>query len=104
MRDQPLERVRAAAEERERRAHVARRVVEGAAERHLLVVDPERVDLDAALPREAAEGEDGAAGSHELERELPRLGGAGRLDHDVGALAGAGLGAEERCERPPLRA
>ena len=47
MRDEPLERVRAAAEERERRTHVPRRVVERAAQRHLLVVDAVRIDLDA---------------------------------------------------------
>ena len=58
--------------------------------------------LDACLARQAAEGEHGAAGPDELERELPRLGRAGRLDHDVGALAVAGLGAEERRERAPL--
>ena len=34
--------------------------------------------------------------------QLPRLGRAGRLDHDVGALAGAELGPERRCQRPPL--
>ena len=35
--------------------------------------------------------------------ELPRLGRAGGLDHDVGALARARLGAEQRRERLPLR-
>ena len=43
-------------------------------------------------------------GADELERALPGLLGAGRLDHDVGALAVAGLAAEERHERAPLGA
>ena len=50
VRDQPLERVGAAAEERERSPHVTGRVVERAAQRDLLVVDPVRVDLDACVP------------------------------------------------------
>lgn len=101
MRDQPLPRPRAAGEEGQRRAHVARRVVEGAAQRQLLVVKPVRVDGELA----SAEEEDGAARPDELQRVAPRRLGAGGLDHDVRAPAVARLGAEELraaadCDRP----
>ena len=102
MRDQPLPRIGAAREEGERGADVARRVVEGAAQRQLLVVEPVRVDAQLGAGLAAAEVDDRAAGAHELERALPRLVGSGRLDHDVGALAVAGLAAEVRHERAPL--
>ena len=48
MRDQLLPRIRAAREKGERRADVARRVVEGAAQRQFLVVEPVRVDAQSA--------------------------------------------------------
>ena len=103
MRDQPLPRIRAAREERERGADVARRVVEGAAQRQLLVVEPVRVDAQlgarAAARRRRATVPPGRTSS---SCALPGLLGAGRLDHDVGALAVADHTAEERRELAAL--
>ena len=48
VRDEPLPRIGAAREEGERRADVPRRVVEGAAQRQLLVVEPVGVDAQLA--------------------------------------------------------
>ena len=98
MGDQTLPRVRAADEERERGAERARRVVEGAGQGQLLVVEAERVDFD----RTPAEEDDRAARPDERERVVPGLRRADRLDHDVGAASVAGRGAEERGEAPPL--
>ena len=92
----------AAREEGERGADVAGSVMEGAAQRQLLVVEPVRVDAELGAGLPAAEVDDGAARADELERPLPRLVRSGRLDHDVGTLAVAGLAAELRDERAPL--
>ncbi len=96
-------RVRPAGEERERGADVAGSVVEGAAELHLLVVDPERVDLDARLARQTAEGEHDPTRPHEPQRGLPGGRCTCRLDHDVGTVGLGGHGSEERRQRSALR-
>ena len=104
MGDEPLERIGAAAEEGERRPHVTRRVVEGAVQRHLLVVDAVRVDLEAA-PR---------AGGRRRRAWCRRAGRARAPSSHASAVPAASittsapspvarLGAEERGERPPLR-
>ena len=67
VRDQPLPRIGAAREEGERRADVARRVVERAAERQLLVVQPVRVDAQLGAALASAEEDDRAARTDELE-------------------------------------
>ena len=54
MRQQPLPRIRAACEERERGTHGLRRVVEGAAHGQLVVVEPFRVERDLQLELAAA--------------------------------------------------
>ena len=103
VRDEPLPRIRAAREERQRGADVPRCVVEGAAQRQLLVVEAVRVDPQRGVRLAPAEEDDRAAGTNQLDRALPRLLGACRFDHDVRALTLARLAAEERHERAALR-
>ena len=93
----------AAREEGEGGPHVARRVVERAPQRQLLVVEPVRVDAELRAGLAAAEVEDGAAGADELQRSLPRVVRAGSFDHDIGALAVAGRTGELGDEGTPLR-
>ena len=104
MRDQPPPGIGAAREERERGPDVARRVVERAAERQLLVVEPVRVDAQFGAGLAPAEVEDGAAWADELERPLPGRFRPRRLDHDVRSVAVAARPGEIGHERAPLGA
>src|SRR5918995_2312834 len=95
--------IRAAREKRERGADVTRRVMERAAQGQFLVVEAMGVDAELGAALAAPEVDDRAARPNELERPLPRLGGACGLDHHVRAHASAGLAAELRYQRAPLR-
>ena len=114
VRDQPLPRVRAAREERERRAHGRRRVVERAAQGQLLVVEAVRVDarppsLAGRPPKKTTvpPGRTSASASRQA-CSVP----AASITTSAGSAAGlraeqrrqlAPLGAAADEERPPAR-
>ena len=105
MRDEPLERIGAAREERERGAQLPRRVVEGAAQRHLLVVDAVRVDRRreprAAGRRTRAPCRPGARARARSPRPRPCRRPRSRRPRPRPV---AGVAPNERRERAPLRA
>src|SRR5207302_1659984 len=71
VRDQLVPGIRAAREEGKRGAHGVRRVVKGAAKRHLLVVELVGVELDPFAAREPAEQDDGPTLSDQAECLTP---------------------------------
>ena len=83
-----LRRDLAPGEKGERFPGLGRRVVEGADEAHLVVVDPVRQDREPRLVREAREEEDRPAPRREGRCLLRDRGVARRLDHEVRAVAG----------------
>ena len=84
-----------ALEQAERRAHVARPVVEGAAQRERLVVQAVAVHRHDGLARQAAEEHDRAARGGERDRLLPGLRRARGLDHGLVAALLALAAAEQ---------
>ena len=95
VRDQPLPRIRAAHEEGERGTDVAGRVLEGAAQRELLVVEAVRVHRRASYPaRVRRRTMTLAARPDEVESLVPGLLRAGGLHDEVGVAPVAGLAAE----------
>src|SRR5919204_4208179 len=78
--DQLLPRIGAAGQERERGTNGARRVVEGAAERDLLVMELVGVERDALVAWEPAEEDHGPSFLDQSECPTPRRGRSGRVD------------------------
>src|SRR4051794_41838068 len=78
-------------------------MVERAAHRQLLVVEPVGVDRRARVARQPAEHDDRAAWAYELDRVDPRGITAGSLEHEVRARARPALGTEQLDEPAPLR-
>ena len=106
MRQQLLPRLRAAREERERGPHRARRVVERAAQRQLLVVDALGVERrPRSAPAAPLKATDGAAAPHE---RAPRRASPSRVPVASIATSASRAVARHRAElgreRAPLRA
>ena len=99
VREQARDRRCGALEQAERRAHVARTVVEGAAQRERLVVQAVAVDGHHRLARQAAEQHDGAAGGGQADCVRPGLGRPRGLDHGLVAARRALAAAEQLGDR-----
>ncbi len=101
---QARDRRRRAPEQVERGAHVARPVVEGAAQRERLVVQAIAVHGHHGVARQASEQDDRAARGGQRDGALPGLRRAGGLDHGLEAARRALAAAEQLAGRAAVLA